>query len=111
MTAKLIDGKAIAAAIQAQIKQEVESLKTKPGIIPGLATVLVGENPASKAYIASKQKMCLELGLNSIGHQPDANISQDELLQLVRSLAVDKNVHGILVQLPLPAHIDAETIL
>jgi 5,10-methylene-tetrahydrofolate dehydrogenase/methenyl tetrahydrofolate cyclohydrolase len=111
MTAQLIDGKAVAASVQARVKDEVETLKTKHGVLPGLATVLVGENPASKTYVASKQKMCNELGMHSIGHHLDASISQEELLVLIKTLAVDKDIHGILVQLPLPPHIDQETIL
>jgi methylenetetrahydrofolate dehydrogenase (NADP+)/methenyltetrahydrofolate cyclohydrolase len=111
MTAKLIDGKAVAASVQARVKEEVEMLKSKHGITPGLATVLVGENPASKTYVASKQKMCAELGMNSVGHHLDEKISQDEVLKLIRTLAADQSVHGILVQLPLPSHIDQETVL
>ena len=111
MTATIIDGKQIAEQVKQRVQAEVEDLRTRCHITPGLATVLVGENPASKTYVASKQKMTTELGMHSIGHHPDAGISQDELLALVRSLADDPRVHGILVQLPLPAHIDAETVL
>lgn len=111
MTATIIDGKVVAAAVQARAKEDTEMLKTRCGITPGLATVLVGENPASKTYVASKQKNVTELGMHSIGHHPDANISQEELLALIQTLAADTKVHGILVQLPLPPHIDQETIL
>ncbi len=111
MTAKLIDGRAVAVSIQARVKDDVETLKAKYGITPGLATVLVGEDPASKAYVASKQKMCAELGMNSYGQHLDANVSQAEALAVVRQLAADKNVHGILVQLPLPPQLDQETVL
>src|SRR5574341_98720 len=111
MTAKIIDGKAIAASIQARIKDEVETLRAKHGVTPGLATVLIGENPASKTYIASKEKMCAELGMHSAGEHLPADISQPDALKIVRGLAADPQIHGILVQLPLPSHLDAEEIL
>jgi 5,10-methylene-tetrahydrofolate dehydrogenase/methenyl tetrahydrofolate cyclohydrolase len=111
MTAKLIDGKAVAASVQAQVKEDAEMLKSKYGITPGLATILVGENPASKTYVASKQKTANELAMHSVGSHLPADISQEELLKIVRGYAVDPQIHGILVQLPLPAHIDQETIL
>ncbi|HZQ09411.1 MAG TPA: bifunctional methylenetetrahydrofolate dehydrogenase/methenyltetrahydrofolate cyclohydrolase FolD [Anaerolineae bacterium] len=111
MTATIIDGKATAETVKNQVKDGVEYLKTEYNIIPGLATVLVGERPDSKVYVANKQKACQELGMNSIGRQFNANISQAELLDVVQTLARDSSVHGILVQLPLPDHIDAETIL
>jgi methylenetetrahydrofolate dehydrogenase (NADP+)/methenyltetrahydrofolate cyclohydrolase len=109
--ATIIDGKAVAASVQAHVKAQVEELKIKYGITPGLATVLIGENPASKAYVASKQKMCQELGMNSLGQHLDASISQEEAVALVRALGADPNVHGILVQLPLPPQLDQETVL
>jgi methylenetetrahydrofolate dehydrogenase (NADP+) / methenyltetrahydrofolate cyclohydrolase len=111
MTATIIDGKVVAEQVKARVHDDVEMLKARCGIVPGLATVLVGENPASKTYVASKQKMCTELGMNSVGQHLDASTSQDELLTLIRLLAADPKVHGILVQLPLPAHIDQETVL
>jgi methylenetetrahydrofolate dehydrogenase (NADP+)/methenyltetrahydrofolate cyclohydrolase len=111
MTATIIDGKVVAAAVQARVQADAEMLKARCGITPGLATVLVGENPASKTYVASKQKMVTELGMHSIGQHLDASISQEELLALILTLAADPKVHGILVQLPLPPHIDQETIL
>ena len=111
MTATIIDGKVVAAEVQARVKADTDMLKARCGITPGLATVLVGENPASKSYVASKQKMVTELGMHSIGQHLDASISQEELLALINSLAADPQVHGILVQLPLPTHIDQETIL
>ncbi len=111
MTAKLIDGKIVAANVQAHVREDAEMLKARCGITAGLATVRVGENPASKLYVAMKEKMCADLGMNAISHHPDGDISQDELLALIKSLAVDPKIHGILVQLPLPAHIDAETVL
>jgi methylenetetrahydrofolate dehydrogenase (NADP+)/methenyltetrahydrofolate cyclohydrolase len=111
MTATIIDGKVVAAAVQARVQADAEMLRARCGITPGLATVLVGENPASKIYVASKQKMTTELGMHSIGQHLDASISQEELLALILTLAADAKVHGILVQLPLPPHIDQETIL
>lgn len=111
MSATLIDGKAIAETVKHKVKEGAEYLKTEYNITPGLATVLVGERPDSRAYVASKQKACAELGMNSYGKNLPADISQDELLDVVNELARDSNVHGILVQLPLPGHLDAEAIL
>lgn len=111
MTATIIDGKAVAESVKNQVKDSVAYLKTEYNIVPGLATVLVGERPDSKVYVASKQKACADLGMNSYGNTLPADISQSELLEVVQGLARDSNVHGILVQLPLPAYLDAETIL
>lgn len=111
MTATLIDGKAVAASIQQKVREEAEMLKTKYGVTPGLATILVGDNPASKAYVGSKQKMTQELGMYSVGAHLPADISQDELLKVIRGYGEDPKVHGILVQLPLPPHLDQETVL
>ncbi|MEW5719884.1 MAG: bifunctional methylenetetrahydrofolate dehydrogenase/methenyltetrahydrofolate cyclohydrolase FolD [Chloroflexota bacterium] len=111
MTAKLIDGKAVAAAVQEKVREEAALLKAKHNIVPGLATILVGENPASKAYVGSKQKMTQDLGMYSVGAHLPADISQDELLKVIRGYGADPKVHGILIQLPLPAHIDQETAL
>lgn len=111
MSATLIDGKAVAEQVKIQVKEGAEYLKTEYNIIPGLATVLVGERPDSRVYVASKQKACADLGMNSYGKTLPADISQNELLEVVEGLARDPNVHGILVQLPLPDHLDAETIL
>jgi len=111
MTAKLIDGKAVAQGIQLRVKQEAESLKAEKGIAPGLATVLIGENPASKTYVGMKQKMCAELGMVSVGQNLPADITQEEALKVVKELADDPKIHGILVQLPLPSQLDTESIL
>jgi len=111
MAASLIDGKAVAASVQARVKSEAEVLRSRHGVTPGLATVLIGENPASMTYVASKQKMCNELGMHSVGHNLPADISQEEALKVVRGLGADPKIHGILVQLPLPGHLDSETIL
>jgi len=109
--AQLIDGKAIAARVRAEVKVEVERLKAARGLVPGLAVVRVGEDPASKIYVTGKKKAAEEVGFHSWEHHPDANISQDELLALVRKLNDDPAVHGILVQLPLPKHMDPELII
>lgn len=111
MTARIIDGKVVAATVEAAVKTDAEMLKTKCGVTPGLATVLVGENPASKTYVGMKQKKSQELGMFSIGSHLPADISQDELLKIVRGYAADPKIHGILVQLPLPPHLDQETVL
>jgi methylenetetrahydrofolate dehydrogenase (NADP+)/methenyltetrahydrofolate cyclohydrolase len=123
MTAQLIDGKATAATIHEEIKAEVERLKAehradegRPAdkerpIVPGLATVLVGENPASQFYVRSKQKRCAEVGIRSFGHTLPESASQEEVDGLVAELNANPEVHGILVQLPLPKHLDEERVL
>lgn len=107
MAAQLIDGKAIAASIKEDLKAQVASLPSPPG----LATVLVGDDPASHTYIRSKHKLCAELGMRSVHHQLPAQATQDQVEAVVRELAVDPAVHGILVQLPLPSHLDEERVL
>ena len=111
MGAQLIDGTAIAAAIQAEVTAEVAVLKEKHGLIPGLATVLVGENPASQSYVRSKRKRCAEVGIHSVGHELPATASQEEVEALVHELSFTPSIHGILVQLPLPDHLDEEAVL
>ncbi|MEJ2011062.1 MAG: bifunctional methylenetetrahydrofolate dehydrogenase/methenyltetrahydrofolate cyclohydrolase FolD [Anaerolineales bacterium] len=111
MTAKIIDGKAIAAEIREGIKADVEKLVNSGGPRPGLATVLVGEDPASHTYVRMKRKACKELGIESFGHELPADASQEEVETLVKDLNADPNVHGILVQLPLPSGLDEEAIL
>jgi len=111
MTAKLIDGKAIAADIRSEIKIEVEQMQAQYGKVPGLATVLVGERKDSQSYVRMKKKACAEVGITSFGHELPEDVSQDELLKVVQDLNANPDVHGILVQLPLPDHIDTETIL
>ncbi len=111
MTAQLIDGKATAAAIHEEIKTEVERLKAEHGIVPGLATVLVGENPASQFYVRSKQKRCAEVGIQSFGHNLPESASQEDVDGLVAELNDNPEVHGILVQLPLPKHLNEEQVL
>ncbi len=111
MTAQIIDGKAIAATIREEIKAEVEEMKAKHGKVPGLATVLVGERKDSQTYVRMKKKACAEVGITSFGHDLPADVSQAELLKVVQELNANPEVHGILVQLPLPDHIDEEAIL
>jgi methylenetetrahydrofolate dehydrogenase (NADP+) / methenyltetrahydrofolate cyclohydrolase len=111
MTAKLIDGKQIAAEVRADVADRVAKLKAEHGVTPGLATVLVGEDPASAAYVRSKQRMCEKLGIHSVGHKLEATASQEEVEKLVADLNADPAIHGILVQLPLPKHLDEEAIL
>lgn len=110
MTAKILDGKKMSAEIRASIKEKVLLLKEK-GIVPGLAVILVGDNPASKVYVGQKEKGCLEAGFASFLHRLPGTTSQEELLALIDKLNADKTVHGILVQLPLPRQIDPDTVL
>jgi methylenetetrahydrofolate dehydrogenase (NADP+)/methenyltetrahydrofolate cyclohydrolase len=110
MTARIIDGKAIAAEVRAEVADAAGAL-AEGGIHPGLATVLVGDDPASHVYVRAKRKACAEVGIKAWDHDLPASTSQSDLLGLVESLAADENVHGILVQLPLPLHIDEQLIL
>jgi methylenetetrahydrofolate dehydrogenase (NADP+)/methenyltetrahydrofolate cyclohydrolase len=109
--AKIIDGKAYAERLRSRIAAAVAELKSRSGLTPGLAVVLVGEDPASQVYVRNKHKQTLEAGMNSWEHRLPASTSQDELLELVGRLGADKSVHGILVQLPLPKQIDSLKIL
>src|SRR3989304_6185831 len=111
MTATLIDGTAIAAKVKAQVAADAKTFIEKTGQKPGLATVMVGENPASQAYVKSKRKACAEVGMESFGHELPKTASQEEVESLVASLNADPNVHGILVQLPLPDHLNEERVL
>jgi 5,10-methylene-tetrahydrofolate dehydrogenase/methenyl tetrahydrofolate cyclohydrolase len=111
MSAQIIDGKAIAETVRGEVKAEVDAMRARYGKVPGLATVLVGERKDSQSYVRSKKKACAEVGMASLGSDLPADISQDELLKVVRDLNANPEVHGILVQLPLPAHIDEEEIL
>ncbi|MBI5305732.1 MAG: bifunctional 5,10-methylene-tetrahydrofolate dehydrogenase/5,10-methylene-tetrahydrofolate cyclohydrolase [Chloroflexi bacterium] len=110
MTAQIIDGKAVAAAVRNEVKEQVAQLRAQ-GLVPGLATVLVGARPDSVSYVTSKRQACAELGIESYHNELPENITQDELLALVNQLSADPKVHGILVQLPLPKHINEEIIL
>jgi methylenetetrahydrofolate dehydrogenase (NADP+)/methenyltetrahydrofolate cyclohydrolase len=109
--ASIIDGKAVAKEVQKQIKDEVEGLERRWGMAPGIAVVLVGDDPGSHIYVKNKEKACKEVGIKSFEHLLPATIAEKELLALVHNLNKDKSVHGILVQLPLPPHIRAEKIL
>jgi len=109
--ATIIDGKAVAKEVQKEIKAEIEGLERRWSMAPGLAVVLVGDDPASHIYVRNKEKACKEVGIKSFEHFLPATVSEKELLALVHLLNKDKHVHGILVQLPLPPHIRSERIL
>jgi 5,10-methylene-tetrahydrofolate dehydrogenase/methenyl tetrahydrofolate cyclohydrolase len=111
MTASIIDGKAIAKDVRTEVAQGVEKLLAAGGPRPGLATVLVGDNPASHTYVKGKRKACAEAGIESFGHELPATATQAEVEGLVARLNQDPMVHGILVQLPLPAGLDEESVL
>ena len=111
MPAKLIDGKAFAAELRVRIAKAVTELKAKHQLTPGLAVVLVGEDPASKVYVANKAKQTVEVGMNSWEHKLSTETSEADLLALVHKLNADSSVHGILVQMPLPKHIDSAKVL
>ena len=112
MTApRIIDGKEASARLKDGIAKAVADLKQRHGITPGLATVLVGDDPASHVYVASKQKTAVELGMASFQHDLKAETSQDELLALIKTLNADPSVHGILVQMPLPKHLDQVKVI
>jgi len=111
MTAQLIDGKAFAAQVRGQVAEHVARLKQEHGIVPGLAVVLVGEDPASQVYVRSKGKQTVEVGMESFEFKRDDDITEKELLALIDQLNNDPKVHGILVQLPLPAHLDSDLVI
>ena len=109
--ATIIDGKATAAGLRAWIGEQIEQLSVKNGVKPGLAVVLVGEDPASQVYVRSKRKTAIQLGMNSFEHTLPADTDQATVLALVQQLNRDPKVHGILVQLPLPAHLDDKPVI
>ena len=111
MSAKIISGKEIAAQIREGLKKEVAELKDKHGVVPGLVTILVGKNPASVSYVTGKQKTAHELGFNSIQDDQQEDISEADLLKLIDKYNQDPKIHGILVQLPLPKHIDEKKVI
>lgn len=111
MTAQIIDGKAFAATVRGKVATRVAILKANHGIKPGLAVVLVGEDPASQVYVRSKGKQTVEVGMNSFEHKFGVDISEVDLLALVAKLNADPDVHGILVQLPLPKHLDEDLVI
>lgn len=111
MTARIIDGKAFAAILRESVAEHVSHLKQTHGITPGLAVVLVGDDPASQVYVRSKGKQTVEVGMHSYEHKLPAETSEAELLALIEQLNLDPSVHGILVQLPLPDHIDEALVI
>ncbi len=111
MSAQIIDGKEFAANVRSQVAEHVVRLKADHGIIPGLAVVLVGEDPASQVYVRSKGKLTVEVGMNSIEHKLDVDTSETDLLAVVDQLNNDPAIHGILVQLPLPKHLNEDLVI
>lgn len=110
MTATIIDGKQVAADIRAELKAEVATLKAK-GIVPGLGVILVGDDPASNSYVTAKERTCKELGIYSDDNRLPAETSQDELMALIGRMNADPKINGILVQLPLPKHMNESEVL
>ncbi len=111
MTATIIDGKAFAANVRTKVAEHVTRLKEGHGITPGLAVVLVGEDPASEVYVRNKGKQTIECGMASFEHKLSAQTSEEDLLALIAKLNADATVHGILVQLPLPAHLNSDLVI
>jgi methylenetetrahydrofolate dehydrogenase (NADP+) / methenyltetrahydrofolate cyclohydrolase len=107
LAARLIDGKAVATRIRERVAREVAELPSPPG----LATILVGDDPASEVYVRMKREDSAEVGIESFHHEPDGDVSQEELAGLIRSLNEDERVHGILLQLPLPGHLDQDPLI
>ncbi|HEX2160438.1 MAG TPA: bifunctional methylenetetrahydrofolate dehydrogenase/methenyltetrahydrofolate cyclohydrolase FolD [Thermoleophilaceae bacterium] len=110
MAAEIIDGKAVAAAVRERVAHEVEELRAV-GVTPGLATILVGDDPASAVYVRMKREDCAEVGIESFHHEPGGDVSQDDLADLIAGLNADSRVHGILLQLPLPDHLDQDALI
>src|SRR4051794_9249163 len=107
MSARIIDGKAVSAQVRGRVRAQVAEMETKPG----LATILVGDDPPSHVYVRNKRKACEEVGIASIHHELEASVPQDELADLIRQLGEDDAVSGILLQLPLPGHIDSDAMI
>jgi methylenetetrahydrofolate dehydrogenase (NADP+)/methenyltetrahydrofolate cyclohydrolase len=110
MAAEIIDGKAVAAAVRERVAREVGKLRAA-GVTPGLATVLVGDDPASAVYVRMKREDCAQVGIESFHHEPGGGVSQEELAELISTLNADSRVHGILLQLPLPGHLDQDPLI
>ena len=108
--AEILSGKTVSARIKENLKKEIEELKAK-GVLPGLAVIIVGEDPASKVYVGRKEAMCQELGMHSEKFALPEETTQEELVALVEKLNCDDKIHGILVQLPLPKHLDEKTVI
>src|SRR5512134_362095 len=106
MAARILDGKKIAAELREEVRRQVQALQVKTGRVPGLAAVRVGDDPASATYVRTKTKACQEAGIASRQLTPPGDISQSELLRIIQELNRDPAIHGILVQLPLPKHLD-----
>jgi methylenetetrahydrofolate dehydrogenase (NADP+)/methenyltetrahydrofolate cyclohydrolase len=111
MAAKIIDGKEFAARVRAQVGEHVQALKREHALTPGLAVVLVGEDPASQVYVKSKGKQTIEVGMNSYEHKLPVDTAEADLLALIQRLNADPAVHGILVQLPLPPHMNSDLVI
>jgi len=111
VAARIIDGKRIAAEIRQEVRQRVQRLRETTGKVPGLAVILVGDDPASATYVRSKTKACQEAGIFSRQLTPPGNVSQSDLLCIVQEMNRDPEIHGILVQLPLPKHLDERAVL
>ena len=110
MTAQLIDGNALSRQLRTEVSERVSALKAQ-GLTPGLAVILVGENPASQVYVRNKVKACEDTGMHSVLEKYEASMTESELLARVEALNSDPSIHGILVQLPLPAHMDAQKVI
>ena len=111
MLGQIIDGKAIAESVRNSIRQDIIKLKQEKGIVPGLTVILVGDDPASQIYVRNKERACKDVGIKSQVIKLEKNTSQAELLDLIYKLNEDKEIHGILVQLPLPSHIDEGMVI
>ncbi len=111
MTAKIISGKDVAQQIREELKKEVDEMKEKYGVVPGLVTILVGQDPASMSYVTAKHKTSHDLNFHSIQDDQPAEVAEDDLLKLIQKYNSDPKIHGILVQLPLPKHIDEKKVL
>ena len=111
MTAQVIDGKAFAAEVRGRVAEHVTRLKDKHDLVPGLAVVLVGEDPASQVYVRSKGKQTVEVGMKSVEHRLEADTAEADLLALIDQLNRDESIHGILVQLPLPKHLNEDLVI
>jgi methylenetetrahydrofolate dehydrogenase (NADP+)/methenyltetrahydrofolate cyclohydrolase len=108
---QLIDGKSLSKKVRLSVKAEVEQLKKTKNIVPGLAVVIVGDDPASHSYVAMKERACKEVGIYSITHKMPKSITQNEIIEIITMMNRNPHIHGILVQLPLPPHIDTNKIL
>jgi methylenetetrahydrofolate dehydrogenase (NADP+)/methenyltetrahydrofolate cyclohydrolase len=111
MTATIIDGKAFAAKVRGQVAEHVTRLKADHDLTPGLAVVLVGEDPASQVYVRNKGKQTVEVGMHSVEHKLEIDTSEVDLLALIQKLNADPTIHGVLVQLPLPGHLDSNLVI